>query len=523
MNLEQLLEQHLQASAADLPPYPTDVEAIKARGSRRRFATRIMVATGVAAAIVVTVVLVTSFLPPEPDVVQPAPTPTTVPTQPDVPVAVTTLDGVVAFFGEEGLTLQADGVERLIPGDRYYESIYMAISDGAGGLLFQHGIAPPPWGQDSIVRLAAGANSPEVVVSADDSSPGESRLILGLVDGGFAFADYADVGEEIRLTVHIAAVDGSSSRVALDASFPLSVVSTELVAAQGNRIAVVEYRPCAKVHMYDLAGQPVGSPATLECDITPDDAALSPDGSQLLVVGSRDSSSVLLKLDTSTGAVVETLEVGDVWAVAWDSDQEALVVGSAGAGRIRFGNGNFEAMRDGMNFRLGSVGRVVLADDATTGSGLNELPCEVIPVPDAASSEWMAGADQAVVETWQELRNLAAACEWEQLSDIAEQDQTSISFGGPIRLAKLWVLEANAGSDSGRALLDVTSLPPARTPDGWVWPAVSFTGSDADWQTLIDGGVLTAVEVAQMKDGGYLGFRVGIADDGTWQFGIAGD
>ncbi|MBK5268869.1 MAG: hypothetical protein JJE47_15730 [Acidimicrobiia bacterium] len=210
--------------------------------------------------------------------------------------------------------------------------------------------------------------------------------------------------------------------------------------------------------------------------------------------------------------------------MAWDSDQEALVVGSAGAGRIRFGDGKFEAMRDGMNFRLGYVGGVVLADDATTGSGMNQLPCNPSAFADPESSEWMASADEAVVETWQELRNLAAACEWEQLSDIAEQDQTSISFGGPIRLVKLWVLESASGSDSGTELLDVTSLPPARTTDGWVWPAVSSTNADADWQVLLDAGLLTEKEVADMKDfGGYLGFRVGIADDGTWLFGIAGD
>ena len=69
MNLEQLLEQHLQASAAEQPAYPADVEAIKARGNRRRFTNRLMIASGVAAAVVLTVALATSLFPGERDVV----------------------------------------------------------------------------------------------------------------------------------------------------------------------------------------------------------------------------------------------------------------------------------------------------------------------------------------------------------------------------------------------------------------------------------------------------------------------
>lgn len=40
---------------------------------------------------------------------------------------------------------------------------------------------------------------------------------------------------------------------------------------------------------------------------------------------------------------------------------------------------------------------------------------------------------------------------------------------------------------------------------------------DADWRVLLDAGVLTGQEVAAMKKfGGDIGYRVGIADDGTW-------
>ena len=377
--------------------------------------------------------------------------------------------------------------------------------------------------------LPAGASTPTVVVSGEGLASDSSRLIIGVVADGFAYADWSGaVADETTVVVHVADLSGSDARIVLDLTFPTTAMSTELIAAQHDRVAIVEDKRCAEVHIYDLGDGGSEWSWTLDCQLTPTDIALSPDGRQLVILAwsSDENGEVarqLLRFDTSLG-LQETVDAGDVWFVAWESDEEALVVGEAGAGTISFDNGRFTAIHQGTNFRLGNLGTVILADDATTGSGEAGLPCNPSTVAAPNSTEWMAQADQAVTDTWQQLRNLAATCEWEQLSDIAEQDQTSISFGGQIRLAKLWVLDAASGFDSGQSLLNVTSLAPARTTDGWIWPAVAGTDADADWQVLLDAGLLTEQEVADMKEfGGYIGYRVGIADDGTWLFGIAGD
>ncbi len=519
MNLEKLLEQHLQASAADMPPYPADVEAIKARGNRRRLMNRLVIATGVAAALVATIVLATSLLQGQPDVVDPAP-PITVPEQVDGPAVGTTLNDVVVFYGDEGITLRAaDGVERVIGSDRYYEPILSLISDGDGGLLFQHGLTPSSWPQGSVMRLAAGAAMPEVIIEGAS----DLETLLGMVDGGFAYAGYVFGDRQIFINIRIVAVDGSESRVALEETFRNSKISTDMIGARGNRIVIADFGECAKVRIYDLDGQQLISPTTLDCDLTLNDLALSPDGSQLLILGRRNDSNHILTINTADGSIIGSVDVGDVWAVAWSTAEEALVVGSDGTGAVRLDTGDFRLIDPKNNSRVAAIDTVVVADDATTGSGGAQLPCDVVAsrTPDI---DWMPEADQPVIDTWEQLRSLAQACEWEQLSDIAEQDQTNLSFGGPIRLARLWILDGTNGLDTKRSFLDVTSLAPARTTDGWVWPAVSWTNADADWQVLVNAGVLTDAEVVNMKEfGGYIGLRVGIADDGTWLFSIAGD
>jgi hypothetical protein len=62
----------------------------------------------------------------------------------------------------------------------------------------------------------------------------------------------------------------------------------------------------------------------------------------------------------------------------------------------------------------------------------------------------------------------------------------------------------------------------------WVWPAVATAASvddDNAWQDLADSGLYTADEIEELRtqSDGYLGWRIGIADDGTWQYLVAGD
>ncbi len=131
-------------------------------------------------------------------------------------------------------------------------------------------------------------------------------------------------------------------------------------------------------------------------------------------------------------------------------------------------------------------------------------------------------APQPVVDTAEALFHAAMACDQDVLVSRAEADGTSLSFGGGTPEELLGLPDVENRYLAIAALL--TGTTPAQNDDlAWVWPAVHVTGSDADWQELVDAGLYSAAEVEQMHTEGYYGWRIGIAQDGTWSFFIAGD
>ena len=59
----------------------------------------------------------------------------------------------------------------------------------------------------------------------------------------------------------------------------------------------------------------------------------------------------------------------------------------------------------------------------------------------------------------------------------------------------------------------------------WVWPAVATAANVVDDNAWQDRGLYTAEEIDELRtqSDGYLGWRIAIADDGTWQYLVAGD
>lgn len=132
------------------------------------------------------------------------------------------------------------------------------------------------------------------------------------------------------------------------------------------------------------------------------------------------------------------------------------------------------------------------------------------------------GAPQPVVDTAEALFHAAMACDQAALVERAEADTTFLTFGGGSAEEVLGLPDVENRYLAIAALLTGTS--PAQNDDlTWVWPAVFVTGSDADWQELVDAGLYSAADVEQMRTEGYYGWRIGIAQDGTWSFFVAGD
>ena len=131
----------------------------------------------------------------------------------------------------------------------------------------------------------------------------------------------------------------------------------------------------------------------------------------------------------------------------------------------------------------------------------------------------------------EELLGLASVCNYDDLAVIATQDGTNISFGDTTDPASFWRdLEAN-GQTPMADLESVLQFTPGTLdgPDGsvlYVWPGV-FT---MDWsrvtpeqrQELADVFGQDAVD-GWDAFGGYIGYRVGITEDGHWAYFVAGD
>ncbi|WP_114907800.1 hypothetical protein [Ornithinimicrobium murale] len=125
------------------------------------------------------------------------------------------------------------------------------------------------------------------------------------------------------------------------------------------------------------------------------------------------------------------------------------------------------------------------------------------------------GASEEVALTALDLIDLAASCDIDGLVGIAEQDGTAFSPGG------LSPKDAFAGEDGRDRVAALAILLSAYEPvleanDGVTvaqWPELPVDELDG----LAELGLYTAEEIDAMRaDGGYTGWRITIAEDGTW-------
>ncbi|ACZ29373.1 hypothetical protein Xcel_0334 [Xylanimonas cellulosilytica DSM 15894] len=145
----------------------------------------------------------------------------------------------------------------------------------------------------------------------------------------------------------------------------------------------------------------------------------------------------------------------------------------------------------------------------------------------------LTGLPEPAQQTLRTLVQAAAACDADTLIALAQRDGTHLNFGAndPV---ETWTLP-DAEADEPvyeilRALLTQTSWAPytiESADDAVVWPRV-FTPEnaedDAAWQEAIDAGAVPADLAADMRAAGeYLGWRVAITAEGTWQFFTGGD
>lgn len=295
------------------------------------------------------------------------------------------------------------------------------------------------------------------------------------------------------------------------------------------------------VRSIDEAGDPFGTAATLAVVVGLDDT-----GTQRWGVAYAASGEIAVTDVTSDGATVTPTGTGRAFEGTIGAtvvDDDGLVVGDG----FVTGGGTEQIPLTGsvpLTSNPGGIAYLVLSD--VGGLGVAPVSFTVVafelPPPDGPATEGpcsAAGLDKpgpqaelpaAVAATRDAIADAAIACDWEALFVLAG-DEFSASFGGQSP-QQLWpTLEAN-GDEPLRYLVELLRLP-FGTLDGedgapafYAWPRAFVTDwagvSDDDKQALrplYDDAALAGFAT----NGAYLGYRVGIAADGTWQFFVAGD
>ena len=138
----------------------------------------------------------------------------------------------------------------------------------------------------------------------------------------------------------------------------------------------------------------------------------------------------------------------------------------------------------------------------------------------------------AVAEVRRRIFDAAVACDYDTLEQIAAEqgEGFTFSYGASTDASEHWREVEEAGEERPlpmRALATILTMPFTRNESGsYAWPtAYSESPTDAAWQALVETGLHTEDEVAQMREQGtgYLGYRAAITADGDWQFFVAGD
>jgi hypothetical protein len=511
LKIEDRLRRELNDTAEHLALNEDTYEHVLDLGRRRRRSRQLAAAAGTAM-IVTVVVGFLALRPPGPGpIVSPSTTTTSQPltTTTSTGTQISATEGVLVATPDQGIVIEGfDGTRAALTSDLYYEAIAWAISDGVGGIFFQHEVTPLPWAQGTILHLPAGAANPTALVAPDPETyirplDTDSGLLLYRVDSGGS--------SEVRT------IDPQTQ------SIRTLVPATEFLigaAAEDGMVVSAFGGDCPRLEVLSLDGSGLGVPPwdAGSCQIGfINDLAIS--GGFVYTIEDGEGRN-LVRRDLTTGEV-STTSAGDSWSVA------ALPDGTVAVGGTEIIVGAYDGpafvetsrMPSGTSFTLAAVDG--FPADTTLGSGSGELPCTPMELPLVSSQ----GLPPAVEDTRLLIFKLAASCDLAGLADLAVADGTVFSYGGETDPLRSWIRSARNGFDVMVWIVRLFNSVPAVDKVGtYAWPAVHATGSEEDWQEL--SGILTSAEFeqySQYRDSGWLGLRIGIAEDGTWRYVVAGD
>ena len=221
----------------------------------------------------------------------------------------------------------------------------------------------------------------------------------------------------------------------------------------------------------------------------------------------------------ATVVAVRTVD-GESWQESWQAPSAgywAIPLGAPSKGRVFF-----TAFDDTGTPIFGPTALRSAEDlesaDSCSGSGISPSALALSSVP------------QSVAQTLWEMVEAAQVCDFNALETVAGPNFTA-SFGGGDP-AELWAYEEENGYEPMAWLMKVLDLPHGtREVDGktlYIWPAAA--AHDGEWDTMPEEYVDDLRDIYSEDDfegfrqfGAYIGYRVGIYENGDWSFFVAGD
>jgi len=519
MSLEKRIRDELHDTAERLALVPGEYRRAMERGATRRRQRLAMIVTGALALGVVVVaanaIELAGPVEPASDVATtlgPVPPVTSAPGSVETTaVPVMMADEIVAVASIDGLGVYSPGGETaFLTSDPYHQSISWAISDGEGGLVFTHEVTPLPWVQGTLMWLGAGASMPSPLVA-----PEGGGVITPLeVDQGSVFYRLDDLAGSS--SIRAIGLDGSDSRVVVGPTPMLGSAAVSeglLVLSLGG--------DCGGYALYDTAGTALPTPDwASECGPGVQNDIDLADG-YLFTLSDIDSQRQLVRIDLETGEQASTPIIE-----GWQVEAEAASRVAYGGNIIRVGDFSGDEFVETESYSEGHgtfafLPSIHLAANPRLGSGMGELPCTVLDVPNPEPT----GLPAPVEEKFQQVFTLAKTCDLEALAEVVREDGAAFTYGGDEHPVQTWVRNARFGFDIMPMTVRILNTPPALVDGIYAWPGVFVTNSEEDWQQL--SGILSAAEFdlmyKQRDDIGYLGLRVGITEDGRLSYLISGD
>lgn len=162
-------------------------------------------------------------------------------------------------------------------------------------------------------------------------------------------------------------------------------------------------------------------------------------------------------------------------------------------------------------------------ETVTTTVSESETVTETVTATETVSEPTAVGLPDAVAETHAGLLAAAESGDYEALRPFLH-DEFSYTFGlpdegGPIAY---WQMVEQEGQDSPIEILArILRMPYTLVGGSYIWPFAY--DKQPDELTAYERDLLGDLAESFGAGSGYLGWRTGIAPDGTWQFFIAGD